>query len=69
MHLNLIADEIEMMLSASNFLRMVKDVRKRKTIIKSTYVPPVLGSNSLGTFKVTLKHESRKKATELSPTA
>ena len=62
----LIGDEIKMMLSASKFLRMVKNQRTRNNITHVRYVPPVLGSDSLGSYKVTLKYEPKQKSKFLS---
>lgn len=62
----LIGDEIKMMLSASKFLRMVKNQRTRDNIARVRYVPPVLGSDSLGSYKVTLKYEPKQKSKSLS---
>jgi hypothetical protein len=57
-----ISDEIVWMLSASGFLRLLKDGAQRTNILKSKYIPPVLGSDSLGTYKVVLKHEPKQKS-------
>ena len=57
----LLSNEIFVLLSPSNFLSMYKNQRKRANINKVVYIPPTLGSNSLGVFKVTLRHEQSKK--------
>jgi hypothetical protein len=56
-----VSDKINVVLSAAKFLRMVKDERMKKNILQVRYVPPVLGSDSLGCYKVTLKHEPKQK--------
>lgn len=57
----LISDEIKMMLSASKFLRLISDKRRRNDILSVKFIPPVLGSDSLGNYKVTLKYEPKQK--------
>lgn len=56
-----VSDEINMILSAPRFLRMLKDERIKKNILKVRYVPPVLGSDSLGSYKISLKYEPKQK--------
>lgn len=56
-----VSDEINWVLSASKFLRLVKDEKARRNIQRVRFIPPVLGSNSLGSYKVTLKHEPKSK--------
>lgn len=62
----LISDEIKMMLTPSRFLRMVRNPNMRENILRVRFIPPVLGSNSLGNYKVTLKHEPKQKSKLLS---
>lgn len=66
MPLFLTGDEIKMMLTASKFLRMVRNQQTRNTITHVRYVPPILGSGSLGSYKVTLKYEPKQKSKLLS---
>jgi hypothetical protein len=61
-----IGDEIKLFLSASKFLKMVKNHRTRENILRVRFIPPVLGSNSLGNYKVTLKYEPKQKSKLLS---
>jgi hypothetical protein len=57
----LIGNEIKMMLGASRFLRLLRDKRSKDDILSVRYVPPVLGSDSLGNYKVTFKNGSIQK--------
>lgn len=57
----LIRDEIKMMLTASKFLRLINDKRRKSDILSVKFIPPILGSDSLGNYKVTLKYEPKQK--------
>ncbi len=57
----LISDEIKMMLSAPKFLRLINNQRRKNDILSVKFIPPVLGSDSLGSYKVTLKNGSKQK--------
>jgi hypothetical protein len=57
----LISNEIKMMLTASKFLHLINNQRRRSDILSVKFIPPVLGSDSLGNYKVTLKYEPKQK--------
>lgn len=58
---NFLSDQIIMNLSASKFLKLVRNDSQRKNILRISFLPPVLGSKSLGSYKVVLKYEQSKK--------
>lgn len=57
----LLTGEITMELSASRFLRMFNNQRTKKNIESVRFIPPVLGSDSLGTYEVKIKYEPNQK--------
>lgn len=59
---NTMLNSVELYVNASQFLRMINNPKSRTNVVRSRFIPPVLGSNSLGSFKVTLKHEPKKSA-------
>jgi hypothetical protein len=59
---NRLLGSIDLFTSASQFLALVRNPKSRTNVLRSKFIPPVLGSDSLGSFKVTLKHEPGKHA-------